>query len=106
MGCGASVHVSESESCLVEQGAHCDETEIASAKGGESASLSGVVGHLEQLEETLKEALKSKRLSMEAETQTQHWRQVSAILCGSFLVANLRTTIECVCCTLGRDSVN
>ncbi|XP_062516433.1 high affinity cAMP-specific and IBMX-insensitive 3',5'-cyclic phosphodiesterase 8B-like [Corticium candelabrum] len=81
MGCGASVHVSESESCLVEQGAHCDETEIASAKGGESASLSGVVGHLEQLEETLKEALKSKRLSMEAETQTQHWRQGAAGKC-------------------------
>ena len=80
MGCGASVHTSESQSCLVEQGAESTDSERISEKRIESASLSGVVGHLDQLEETLKEALKAKRLSMEAETQTQEWRQVSVLL--------------------------
>lgn len=76
MGCGASVQVSESQSCLVEQGAQCEEGQRSAVKTLESASLSGVVGHLDQLEETLKEALKAKRPSMEVETQTHQWRQV------------------------------
>jgi hypothetical protein len=64
----------------VEQGADCkDSNRRISEKRLESASLSGVFGHLDQLEETLKEALEAKRPSMEAETQTQEWRQVSLL---------------------------
>jgi hypothetical protein len=63
----------------VEQGADCkDSNRRISEKRLESASLSGVFGHLDQLEETLKEALEAKRPSMEAETQTQEWRQGTA----------------------------